>query len=55
MEGAAFMYACTVHEVPFAQVRAVSNVVEPRNRANWALSQAIRNLGATALQILDAA
>ena len=28
MEGAAFMYACLIHGVPFAQVRAVSNVVE---------------------------
>ena len=25
MEGAAFMYACLIHQVPFAQVRAVSN------------------------------
>src|SRR4051812_40824560 len=33
MEGAAFMYACLVHGIPFAQVRAVSNVVERRNRA----------------------
>jgi len=35
MEGAAFMYACIIHKVPFAQVRAVSNVVERRNRAAW--------------------
>ena len=32
MEGAAFMYACLMHGVPFAQIRAVSNVVERRNR-----------------------
>ena len=28
MEGAAFMYACLIQDVPFAQVRAVSNMVE---------------------------
>src|SRR5205814_2365395 len=33
MEGAAFMYACRLAAVPYAQVRAVSNVVERRNRA----------------------
>ena len=32
MEGAAFMYACLIQGVPFAQVRAVSNIVERRNR-----------------------
>src|SRR5262245_29279105 len=49
MEGAAFMYACLIHRVPFAQVRAVSNVVEPRNRGAWRLDDAIRKLGETAV------
>ena len=53
MEGAAFMYACQLHGVPFAQVRAVSNVVERRNRAAWKMDDAIRNLGASATRILD--
>ena len=52
MEGAAFMYACLVHGQPFAQVRAVSNFVERRNRAAWKLTEAIDSLGATALRIL---
>ena len=38
MEGAAFMYACLIAGVPFAQVRAVSNRVERRNRAAWDLA-----------------
>lgn len=54
MEGAAFMYACLVHGVPFAQVRAVSNIVERRNRARWKVSEAIHALGDTAFAILDA-
>jgi futalosine hydrolase len=53
MEGAAFMYACLVHGQPFAQVRAVSNVVERRNRDAWKLPEAIANLGVTALRILN--
>jgi futalosine hydrolase len=55
MEGAAFMYACLIHGVPFAQVRAVSNRVERRNRNAWRLDDAVRNLGDAALRILEAA
>ena len=53
MEGAAFMYACLVHDQRFAQVRAVSNVVERRNREAWKLSEAVANLGATTLRMLS--
>jgi futalosine hydrolase len=54
MEGAAFMYACMIHRpMPFAEVRAVSNVVERRNRAVWRLREAATNLGATVLRILE--
>ena len=53
MEGAAFMSACLIHEVPFAQIRAVSNLVERRNRDAWKIDEAIVNLNATALRILD--
>jgi futalosine hydrolase len=53
MEGAAFAYACTINGIPYAQVRAVSNLVERRNRAAWKLDLAIRNLNDTALSILD--
>ena len=53
MEGAAFMYACLIQGVPFAQVRAVSNMVERRNRAAWKLAEAIANLGTVTRQILE--
>ena len=55
MEGAAFMYACLVHGLPFAQVRAISNVVERRNRGAWKLTEAIENLGSDALRMLGEA
>jgi futalosine hydrolase len=53
MEGAAFMYSCLIHGVPFAQVRAVSNIVERRNRSAWKLHEAIAALGAEGLRILE--
>ena len=53
MEGAAFMYACLIRGMPFAEIRAVSNVVEKRNRAAWKLDEAIGNLNAAALRIID--
>jgi futalosine hydrolase len=53
MEGAAFMYACLIHGLPFAQVRAVSNVVEKRNRDGWRMVEAVASLGAAALDVLD--
>jgi len=52
MEGAAFMYACLISGVPFAQVRAVSNIVEKRNREAWQMGEAIGALGRASLDIL---
>ena len=52
MEGAAFMYVCLMHEVPFAQIRAVSNVVERRNRGAWKVQEAIAALGETAFEVV---
>ena len=53
MEGAAFMYACLIHGLRHAQVRAVSNLVETRNRGAWKLAEAIESLGRAAVSILD--
>ena len=53
MEGGAFMYVCLIHQIPFAEVRAVSNVIERRNRAAWKIKEAVDNLSATALEIID--
>jgi futalosine hydrolase len=53
MEGAAFMYACLLQGVAFAQVRAVSNVVETRNRQAWKMALAVDRAGATVRTILE--
>jgi len=55
MEGAAFMSACLIHKIQFAQIRAVSNLIEPRNREAWKMADAIRNLSVSALRIIDQA
>ena len=52
MEGAAFAYACASAHVPYAQVRAVSNTIERRNREAWRLELAIRHLNDAAVGIL---
>ncbi len=44
MEGAALHYVCLMEKVPFLQVRAISNYVEPRNRDAWEMGLAITKL-----------
>ncbi|MRX47639.1 futalosine hydrolase [Pedobacter puniceum] len=44
MEGAAFFYACEEAGVAGMQVRAISNYVEKRNKANWNIPLAVKNL-----------
>lgn len=53
MEGAAFMYSCKIAGVPFAQVRAVSNIVEPRNRAGWRVAEALEALARTGVRAIE--
>jgi len=55
MVGAAFMYASLIAGVPFAQVRAISNAVERRNRGAWKIDAAIRALGDHAERLLESA
>lgn len=44
MEGAAFLFCCLKQQVPCIQLRAISNMVEVRNKNNWRLKEAIKNL-----------
>ncbi|MGZ3753692.1 MAG: futalosine hydrolase [Mucilaginibacter sp.] len=52
MEGAAFFYACHELKVPGIQIRAVSNYVEKRNRDNWNIGLAVKNLNNFALEFV---
>ncbi|MES2701175.1 MAG: futalosine hydrolase [Bacteroidota bacterium] len=44
MEGAAFHYVCLREGIAFAQVRAISNYVTPRDKSQWRMQDAISNL-----------
>ena len=55
MEGAAFLYCCLTQGVPCAQVRAVSNRMEKRNRDAWRMGDAIRALVTAAAGMIEQA
>lgn len=44
MEGAAVFYVCLAENIPFMQIRSISNYVEERNTKNWNIPLAIKNL-----------
>lgn len=44
MESAAIFYVCNMLKVPFICFRAISNIVEPRDRSKWMIRSAIENL-----------
>ncbi|MCX6268027.1 MAG: futalosine hydrolase [Bacteroidetes bacterium] len=52
MEGAAFFYACFSEKTPCLQIRAVSNVVEERDKSRWNLDLALKNLNKTLFKII---
>lgn len=54
MEGAAFFYACLQEEIPFLQIRSISNYVEPRNKDNWDIPVAIQNLNEVLIEMVKA-
>ncbi len=44
MEGAAFLYCCLTEKIPCLQLRAISNLVEERDKSRWDLTLALKNL-----------
>lgn len=44
MEGAAFHYVCLQEQLPFAQIRSISNYVEARDKSKWQMKDAVINL-----------
>lgn len=51
MEGAAVFYVALQQQIPFAEIRSISNKVEPRDKKNWKISLAIENLNSTLIGI----
>lgn len=44
MEGAAFHYVCLQENIPFVQLRGISNFVGERDKSKWLMKEAIENL-----------
>lgn len=53
MEGAAVFYVAKMLDVPVLQLRSISNYVEPRDRSNWKIQEAIENLNRHLINILE--
>lgn len=54
MEGAAVAQVAVAHGVPFVELRAVSNVVGVRDKADWRIAEAIANACAAAVLVVNA-
>jgi len=44
MEGAALHYVCLMENIPFLQIRSISNYAGERNKAKWNFTDSIQNL-----------
>ena len=53
MEGCALHYVCRNANIPFIQIRSVSNYVGERNKENWLLKQAIINLNNSLIKYIE--
>lgn len=52
MEGAAFHYACLLEEIPFLQLRSISNYVEIRDKSKWKIPLAVKTLNEELIKTL---
>ena len=53
MEGVACAFSCLNEGLPFCQIRAISNKVEPRNKNNWNIKLAVANLNNFLIDLFD--
>jgi len=52
MEGAAVAHICTIYNVPFAEIRGISNITEDRNKKKWNIELASSNCQKTLLNVI---
>ena len=53
MEGAVIFKICKEFDIPCMQIRSISNKVERRNKENWSVNLAIKNLNIEVEKILS--
>jgi futalosine hydrolase len=44
MEGAALHYVCLQEQIPFIQLRSISNIAGDRDKANWKIKESVASL-----------
>ena len=52
MEGAAVLFCCEKAAIPCLQIRSISNYVTPRDKSQWKIGLAIKNLNQWAIDFL---
>jgi futalosine hydrolase len=45
MEGAALSYVCAQYQLPYVQLRAISNYAGERDKSKWEIAKAVEGLG----------
>lgn len=53
MEGAALHYVCLMTNVPFIQLRSISNYIGERNKKKWDMMESINNLNNSLVRIIN--
>src|SRR6187402_1654707 len=53
MEGAALHYVCLMANVPFIQIRSISNYIGERNKKKWDMMESINNLNNSLVRIIN--
>jgi futalosine hydrolase len=53
MEGAALHYVCLSENIPFLQLRSISNYIGERNKSKWKMKEAVGNLNKELIRLLE--
>ena len=53
MEGAALHLVCIKENIPFVQIRSISNYVGERNKKKWELKEAVENLNKNLIRLIE--
>jgi futalosine hydrolase len=53
MEGAALHYVCLLENIPFVQIRSISNYIGERNKKKWDMMDSIANLNDTLIKTIN--
>ena len=53
MEGAALHYVCLSENIPFLQLRSISNYIGERNKKKWDMNDSVINLNGTLIRLIN--